>query len=102
MLQSRGTKSQEAHKWARGLHNPCHLRRPLCFTSGDKIRTGPQVGQVVTELFLSGAVPDTAEQGTKSEVAHKWAQWLYNPSRLGGRYASKRGTKSDVAHKWAR
>ena len=26
---------------------------------------------------------DASERGTKSEVAHKWAEWLHNPSRVG-------------------
>ena len=44
----RGTKSEVAHKWARRLHNPCHLEGPLRFKPGDKIRSGPQVGKVAT------------------------------------------------------
>ena len=41
--------------------------------------------------------------GTKSEVAQKWTDWLYNPCLLGGGVpnTSERGTKSEVAHKWA-
>ena len=31
---------------------------------------------------VSGS-PSAREQGTKSEVAQKWARWLHNPCRLG-------------------
>ena len=41
----RGTKSEVAHKCARWLHNPCHLR----------------------------GVPCVSKRGTALEVAHKWA-----------------------------
>ena len=51
----RGAESEEAHKWARWLHNPCRLGDPHRFRAG-----------------------------VKSEVAHKWARWLHNPCRLGG------------------
>ena len=37
----------------------------------------------------------------KSEVVHKWAEWLHNLCRLGVPNASERGTKSAMAHKWA-
>ena len=36
-----------------------------------------------TTLAVWG-VPNALEQGTKSEVAHKWAGWLRNPCHLGG------------------
>ena len=44
----RGAKSEVAHKWARWLHNPCHLGGPHRFRAGGKIRIGPQVGKVAT------------------------------------------------------
>ena len=79
---------------------------------------------------VSGS-PSASEQGTKSQVARKWARWLHNPCRLGellplqsggqnqkwptngqGGYitpavsgtfsASERGTNSEVAHLLAR
>ena len=46
-------------------------------------------------------VPNASEQGTKSEKAHEWADWLHNRYHLGVPNASKRGTKTEVAHKWA-
>ena len=44
----RGRKSEVARKWARWLHNPCHLGGPRRFKAGDKIRCGRQVGWVAT------------------------------------------------------
>ena len=38
-------------------------------------------------------VPDTSKWGTKSEVAHKWAQWLCNICRLGGPRHVRAGNK---------
>ena len=36
-------------------------------------------------------------RGTKSAVAHTWADWLHHPCRLGVPNASERGTKSAMA-----
>ena len=41
-------KSQVAHKWAKWLHNPCHLVDTQCFGEEVKIRSGPQVGGYIT------------------------------------------------------
>ena len=38
-------------------------------------------------------VPTALERGAKSEVAHKWARWLYNPCRLGGPHRFRAGGK---------
>ena len=47
----RGTKSAIAHKWAGWLHNPCRLGGPQRFKGGDKISSGPQVGEVATYIL---------------------------------------------------
>ena len=44
----RGTKSEVAHLWATWLRNHCRLGDPLRFRAGDKIRSGPLVGNVAT------------------------------------------------------
>ena len=33
-------------------------------------------------MALAWAVPEASERGVESEVAHKRARWLWNPSRL--------------------
>ena len=44
----RGAESEVAHKWAGWVHNPCCLGGPHRFTTGGRIRGGPQVGKVAT------------------------------------------------------
>ena len=44
----RATKSAMAHKWTGCLHYPCRLGGPQRFKEGDKVSSGPQVGQVAT------------------------------------------------------
>ena len=44
----RGIISTMDHKRADWLHNPCHLGGPQCFTAGDNIKDGPQVGGLAT------------------------------------------------------
>ena len=48
---------------------------------GDKIRSDPQCGQIG---YITPAVWGVPNKGTKSEVAHMWADWLYHSRRLGG------------------
>ena len=107
----RGAKSEVAHLWAKWLPHPCRIGEPHCFRAGGKIRSGPQVGKVATSPlpyrgapplqsggqnqkwptsgqsgYLTPAVsgiPTAAERGAESEVAHKWANWLPHPCRIG-------------------
>ena len=125
----RGAKSEVAHKWANWLPHPCRIGEPHRCRAGGKIRSGPQEGKLATSPmpyrgapplqsggqnqkwptsgqigYLSPAVsgiPTTSERGAKSEVAHKWANWLPYPAVSGIPTASERGAKSEVAHKWA-
>ena len=101
---NKGTKSKVAHKWAEVLHHPCVPGGPQtrgqgqwwptsgrkCYITpafsgvpqqGDKVKRGPQVGGSATSPLLSRGSPDT---GTKSKVAHKWAEVLHHPCVLGG------------------
>ena len=106
----RGAKSEVAHKWANWLPHPCHIREPQCLRAGGKIRSGPQVGKWATSPlpyrgaptlqsggqnqkwptsgqigYLDPAVsgsPTASERGAKSQVAHKWANWLPHPCRI--------------------
>ena len=50
---------------------------------GYTIRSGQPLGRLATPPLPSGGVPKRKEQGTKSEVAHKWADWLLIPCRFG-------------------
>ena len=87
------------HGWAGWLYNPCRLGAPQRFKAGHKISTGTQVGAGGYITTAAWGVANASEQGTKSEVAHKWAGWLHNPAAWGVPNASKRGIESEVAHK---
>ena len=130
-LQSGGIKSEVANKWAKWLPHPCHIGDPHRFRAGGKIRSGPQVGKVATSPMPCRGSPPLQSGGIKSEVAHKWANWLPHPCRIGdphrfraggkirsgpqvGKFATSPlpyrgspplqsgGIKSEVAHKWAK
>ena len=117
----RGAKSEVAHKWAKWLPHPCRIGDPRRFRAGGKIRNGPQVGKLATSPlpyrgspplqsggqnqkwptsgqigYLTPAVsgiPAAAERGAKSEVAHKWANWLPHPCRIGDPRRCRAGGK---------
>ena len=63
-LQSRG----QNHKWP---------------TSG-------RIGYITPAVW---GVPNALERGTKSEVAHKWADWLRHPCRMGVHQRFRAGDK---------
>ena len=117
----RGAKSEVAHKWANWLPHPCHIGDPHRFKAGGKIRSGPQVGELATSPLpyrgspplhsggqnqkwptsgqsgyltptVSGS-PAASERGAKSEVAHKWANWLPHPCRIGEPHRCRAGVK---------
>ena len=115
----RGAKSEVAHKWANWLPHPCRIGEPHHCRAGGKIRSGPQVGKLATSPlpyrgapplpsggqnqkwptsgqigYLTPAVsgsPTTAERGAESEVAHKWANWLPHPCRIGEPHGCRAG-----------
>ena len=117
----RGAKSEVAHKWANWLPHPCRIGEPHRLRAGGKIRSGPQVGKLATSPlpyrgapppqsggqnqkwptsgqigYLTPAVsgsPTASERGAKSEVAHKWANWLPHPCRIGEPHRLRAGGK---------
>ena len=117
----RGAKSEVAHKWANWLPHPCRIGEPRRLRAGGKIRSGPQVGKLATSPlpyrgapplqsggqnqkwptsgqigYLTPAVsgsPTASERGAKSEVAHKWANWLPRPCRIGEPHRLRAGGK---------
>ena len=58
-------------------------------------------GQIGYIAPTAGGVPNASKQGTKTTLAHKWADWLHNPHCLGGPQCFRAGTKAAVAYKWA-
>ena len=91
----RGAKSEVAHKWARWLHNLCRLGDPHRFRAGGKIRSGPQVGKVATSPLPPGGTPPLPSGGRFRSV-QKSASPLHYGGSLG------KGTKSKVAALGAR
>ena len=89
----RGAKSEVAHKWANWLPHPCRIGDPHRCRAGGKIRNGPQVGKLATSPLPFWGSPTTAERGAKSEVAHKWANWLPHPCRIGEPHRCRAGGK---------
>ena len=117
----RGAKSEVAHKWAKWLPHPCRIGEPHRCRAGGKIRSGSQVGEMATSPlpyrgapplqsggqnqkwptsgrngYLTPAVsgsPTASEREAKSEVAHKWANWLPHPCRIGEPHRFKAGGK---------
>ena len=107
----RGAKSEVAQKWANQLPHPCRIGEPHCCRAEGKIRSGPLVGKLATSPlpyrgspplqsgghnqkwptsgqsgYLTPAVsgiPSAAERRAKSEMAHKRANWLPHPCRIG-------------------
>ena len=60
--------------------------------SGGQNQKWPTNGPVATQNLPCGG-PLSSDGGTKSEVAHKWAQWLHNPLPSGGPLCFKAGDK---------
>ena len=117
----RGAKSEVAHKWAKWLPHPCHIREPHRCRAGGKLRSGAQVGKLATSplpyrgapplqsggqnwkwrtsgqiAYLTPAVsgsPTAAERRAKLEVAHKWAKWLPHPCRIREPHRCRAGGK---------
>ena len=67
-----------------GFITPAVEGGPQRFNARGKMRRGPQMGVLPTSPLPSRDVPNTSTRGTKSEVAHKWTNWLHHPCRLGG------------------
>ena len=89
----RGAKSEVAHKWANWLPHPCRIGEPHRFRAGGKIRSGPQVGKLATSPLPYRGAPPLQSGEAKSEVAHKWANWLPHPCRIGEPHRFRAGGK---------
>ena len=120
-LQSGGQNQKWPTSGQIGYLTPAVSRSPTASERGDKIRSGPQVGKLATSPlpyrgspplqsggqnqkwptsgrngYLTPAVsgsPTASERGAKSEVAHKWANWLPHPCRIGEPHRFRAGGK---------
>ena len=97
----RGAKSEVAHKWAKWLPHPCRIGDPHRFGAGGKIRSGPQVGKVATSPLPYWGSPPLQSGGHNQKWPTSGQSGYLNPAVSGIPAASERGAKSQVAHKWA-
>ena len=67
----RGAESQEAHKWARCLHNPCRLGGLIRFRAGGRNHSWPKSAQRGHITPAAWGVPIALAQGAESQVANK-------------------------------
>ena len=97
----RGTKSEVAHKWANWLPHPCRIGEPHRLRAGGKIRSGPQVGELATspQLYRGAPPPQSGWQNQKWPTSGQIG--YLDPAVSGSATASEQGAKSEVAHKWA-
>ena len=89
----RGAKSEGAHQWARWLHNACRPEGSSALQSRGHNQKWPTSGQRGYITPAAWEVPTASDQGSQSEVAHKWARWLLNPCRLGGPHRFRAGRR---------
>ena len=57
-----------ARKWADGRHHPCHMGGSQCFKAGDKMNTGPQMGQLATTPLPYGGSSTRKEMSIGLQV----------------------------------
>ena len=79
-----GAKLEVAHKWARWLHNPCHLGGSPPLQSGGQNQRWPTSGQggYITPATWGGL--HRFRVGRRIRSGPQVGRWLHNPSRLGG------------------
>ena len=90
---NKGTKSKVAHKWPELLHHPCVVEGPQ--TRGQSQRW-PTSGQ---DSYITPAFLEEPKQGDKGKGAPQVGRIATSPLRSWG--SPNKGTKSKVAHKWA-
>ena len=116
-----GARSEVAHKWAKWLPHPCRIGEPHRCTAVGEIRSGPEVGEMATSPLpnrgapplqsggqnqkwptsgqigyltpVVSGIPTASERGAKSEVAHKWANWLPHTCRIGDPHRCRAGSQ---------
>ena len=96
-----GARSEVAHKWAKWLPHPYRIGEPHRFRAGGKIRSGPQVGKVATSPLPYRGAPPLRSKGQNQKWATSGRIGYLTPAVSGSPTASERGAKSQVAHKWA-
>ena len=75
---NKGATSKVPDKWAELLHHPCVLEGPQTREQSQRCPTSGQ------NSYITLASRRSPNKGTKSKVAHKWAELLHHPYVLGG------------------
>ena len=70
--------------------------------AGGKIRSGPQVGKVATSPLPYRGSPPLQSGGQNQKWPTSGQSGYLTPAVSGIPTASERGAKSEVAHKWAK
>ena len=73
--------------------SPLPYRGSPPLQSGGQNQKWPTSGQIGYLTPAVSGIPVASERGAKSEVAHKWANWLPHPCRLGDPRRFKAGGK---------
>ena len=100
-LESTGQNQQWPANGRIGYITPAVWGAPQRFKAGDKIRSGPQVDGLATLPLPCGGSPNASERGTKSAWPTNGRIGCITPAIWEVPNASELGTKSFVAHKWA-
>ena len=94
----RGAKSEVAHKWAKWLPHPCRIGEPHRCRAGDRIRSGPQVGEVATSPLPYRGAPPLQSGGQNQKWPTSGQIGYLTPAVSGIPTAAERGAESEVAH----
>ena len=89
--------------------SPLPYRGAPPLQSGGQNQKWPTSGQIGYLTPTVSGIPTASKRGAKSEVAHKWANWLPHPCRIGDPHrfraggkirsgAQKRAGGVDIAH----
>ena len=80
----RGAESEVAHKWARWLHHPCRLGGPHRFRAGGQNQKWPTSGQGAYITPAAWGVPTAPKRGDRIRIGPQVGQVATSPLPPGG------------------
>ena len=101
-LQSGGQNQKWPTSGQNGYLTPAVSGIPTASEQGGKIRSGPKVGKVATSPLPSRGSPPLQSGGQNQKWPTSGQNGYLTPAASGIPTASERGAKSEVAHKWAK
>ena len=81
--------------------SPLPYRRAPPLQSGGQNQKWPTCGQIGYLTAAVSGIPSTSERGINQKWPTSGQSGYLTPAVLGSAHASERGAKSEVAHKWA-